>query len=47
MHTKASLTGLNLVVGASNDFTVNRGGGDGHFIDFATLQMMNEAGVGC
>lgn len=45
-HKKAALTRLNLVVRASNDTAVDGRGGDGHLIDFATLQFLNVAGVG-
>lgn len=45
-HESAALTRLNLVVRASNDFAVNGGGGDGHLVDLATLQIMNGAGGG-
>lgn len=44
--TELLLTRLNLVVRASDNTAVDGGGGDGHLVDFATLQVVDGAGVG-
>lgn len=47
MQQKASLTGLNLVVRASEGPTVGGRGGDSHMVDSATLELVDGAVVGC